>query len=281
MTSTMEIADYTVGRVGLGTMQFTGPVGMGEPADPVACIAVLRAAVDAGVGLIDTSGYYGPGVANRLVAQALAPYGDDLLLATKVGARRTPVGGFVADATPAAITHAVHENLRQLHLDTLPLVHARYMPDTAVPFEDTVGALAELKDGGLVASIGISNVTLELLDRARQVTEIASIENEFRLGNTTGRDVLDAATGLGIPYLAFRPLGNGALLTEGSPLGVLAAQIGVSPAALALAWILDQSDSVAVIPGSSSLEHMTDNLAAQEVELSDELRAALATLGLS
>ncbi len=273
---TVTIAGYEVGRVGYGTMQLTGPMAMGSPPDPQAGKDVIRRAVEQGVRLIDTSAYYGPAIANQLLAEALAPYPDDLLITTKVGARRTPEGGFAADATPEAIRSAVHDNLRQLRIDRLALVHARYLPDTTIPFEDTVSALADLKDQGLIAEVGVSNVTLELLERARTVTPIASVENEFRLGHVTGRDVLDAATRLGIPYLAFRPLGNGALVAPESPLPEIAGGTGVSPTTIALAWILDQSPTVAVIPGSSRPEHLAANLAAQSFELTPELREKLA-----
>ncbi|MFS8480056.1 MAG: aldo/keto reductase [Micromonosporaceae bacterium] len=274
-TPTISIAGYEVSRVGLGTMQLTGPKGMGEPADPATARAVLRQAVDAGTRLIDTSGYYGPEVANRLLAEALYPYPSDLLIATKVGARRTHDGGFTADATPQAIRAAVHDNLRQLRLDVLPLVHARYMPDTTVPFEETIGALDELRIEGLVAHIGVSNVTTGQLDLARSVAPIASVENEYHLGLTSGHDVLQAATSAGIPYLAFRPLANGVLLRPSSPMVSVSAQTSIPAATLALAWILAQSPGVAVIPGTSSPAHLAELLAARELELSGEIRQRL------
>jgi pyridoxine 4-dehydrogenase len=269
------LAGRTVGRIGYGAMQLAGPKAMGEPADPERAKAAVRAAVEAGIRLIDTSGYYGPEVANRLLAEALQPYPDDLLLATKVGARRSPDGGFVADATPEAVKAAVRDNLRQLGVERLPLVHARFMPDSTVPWADTVGALAELRDEGLLEHVGISNVTLELLDQARSVTTIASVENEYHVGHSGGRDVLDAATAAGIPYLAFRPLGNGALAKEASPLAKHARRLGVSAATLALAWLLDLAPNVAVIPGTSNPDHLADLVAARELALPSDVRAAL------
>lgn len=272
---TITIAGHEVSRVGLGTMQLTGPKGMGEPADPATARAVLRQAVDAGTRLIDTSGYYGPEVANRLVAEALDPYPSDLLIATKVGARRTPEGGFSADATPQAVRAAVHDNLRLLRLDVVALVHARYMPDTAVPFEETVGALDDLRTEGLVAHVGVSNVTTTQLDLATSTTSIASVENEYRLGLTSGRDVLEAAASADIPYLAFRPLGDGALLQPPSPLVSVSTQTGIPAATLALAWVLSQDPGTAVIPGTSSPSHLTELLAARELRLSDGVRLQL------
>jgi aryl-alcohol dehydrogenase-like predicted oxidoreductase len=278
MDEELSIAGFEVGRVGLGTMQLAGAGAMGEPADAEACRRLVRAAVDAGVRLIDTSGYYGPGVANRLLAEALAPYPDDLLIATKVGARRTADGGFAADATPEAVRAAVHDNLRQLGIDRLALVHARAMPDSTVPFEETVGALAELQDEGLVDHVGVSNVDLELLDRASSVTTVASIENELRVGHGAGRDVLAEATRRGTPYLAFRPLGNGALLAPGSDLCAIAEREGVAPATLALAWVLAQGPTVVAIPGTSSTAHLAALLAASSHPLTDGVLAELDAL---
>lgn len=273
--SQLSIAGYTVSRIGLGTMQLAGPRGMGELADPDAARAVLRRAIEAGVRLIDTSGYYGPEVANRLVADSLHPYPPDLLVATKVGARRTPDGGFEADSGPPSIRAAVHDNLRQLRLEALPLVHARYMPDTAVPFTETIGVLSDLRREGLVIHVGVSNISIGQLKLARSIVPIASVENEYRLGLTSGHQTLAAARSAGIPYLAFRPLGDGALLQPSSPLSSLSANVGVPAATLALAWVLAQDPGVAVIPGTSSTEHLTELLAAQELRLSDTTRRRL------
>ncbi|WP_406630952.1 aldo/keto reductase [Amycolatopsis sp. WGS_07] len=265
----------TAGRIGYGTMQLAGPKAMGEPADPERAKAAVRAAVDAGIRLIDTSGYYGPEVANRLLAEALRPYPDDLLIATKVGARRTPDGGFAADAAPDAVKAAVRDNLAQLGVERLPLVHARFMPDSTVPWADTVGALAELRDEGLLEHVGVSNVTVDLLNQARAITPIASVENEYHVGHSGGRDVLDATTAAGIPYLAFRPLGNGALAGDASPLAEPARQLGVPAATLALAWLLDLADNVVVIPGTSNPAHLADLVAARDLALPSEVRTAL------
>lgn len=276
-TSMITIADFPVGRVGLGTMPLTGPGAMGEPDDPANSERLLRHAVETGVRLIDTSGYYGPGVANRLIRQALAPYPADLLIATKVGARRTPDGGFAADSAPDAVRSAVRENLRQLGLETLDLVHARFMPDSEVPFDETVGTLEELRNEGLLRHVGVSNVDVAQLDRIAASVPLASVENEFRLDRTAGRDVLERTAELGIAYLAFRPLGNGALLRS-PKLRALAERAEVPPATLALAWILRQHEQVAVIPGSSSPEHLTENLRAETLLLDDDLVDALNNL---
>lgn len=272
---TIQIAGRAVGRVGYGTMQLAGPSAMGRPADEARATDALRTAVEAGVRLIDTSGYYGPTVANELLARTLRPYRADLLIATKVGATRTASGGFAAASDPEEVRAAILQNLHELDLDRLHLVHARYMPDTTVPFADTVGALAELRDEGLVEHVGVSNVDLGLLAEARQVVEIASVENEYRLGHTAGREVLTAAARDGIPYLAYRPLGNGALARPDSPIADAARRAGVHPATLALAWLLGQSPNVAVIPGTSNPAHVPDLVAAGTAVLDDATRRSL------
>jgi len=272
---TVVLAGRAVGRIGYGTMQLAGPKAMGMPADPARAKRAVRAAVDAGARLIDTSGYYGPETANRLLAEALRPYPDDLVLATKVGARRTPDGGFAADAAPEAIRAAVRDNLAQLRVERLPLVHARFMPDSAVPWQETVGALAELRDEGLIEAVGVSNVTVELLDEARAVVPVASVENEYYVGRAGGEEVLAATGAAGIPYLAFRPLGNGALASAGSPLAPAAKALGVEPATLALAWLLGLADNVIAIPGTGDPDHVGALLAARGLVVPEEVRVAL------
>ncbi|UWP86464.1 aldo/keto reductase [Dactylosporangium fulvum] len=275
----IEIAGREVGRIGYGTMQLAGPGAMGRPTDERRAMAAIRAAVDAGVRLIDTSGYYGPAVANELVARALRPYPKDLLIATKVGAKRTSTGGFAAASRPEEVREAVLDNLRQLQVESLHLVHARYMPDTTVPFAETVAALVQLRDEGFIEHVGISNVTVDLLREASEVTAVASVENELRLGHAIGREVLDATTRAGIPFLAYRPLGNGALAAPSSPLASLARVSGIAAATLALTWLLDQAPNVAVIPGTANPAHVGELVAAETAKLDDEVRAALDALG--
>lgn len=269
--SSIDVAGYTVSRVGFGTMQLTGPNALGDPPRPDHLLALLRKAIDSGVRLIDTASYYGPRVANRIVAEALHPYPTELLIATKIGAARTPDGGFVADVEPAALRTAVEENLRDLRLERLPLVHLRYLP-SEVPFEETVGVMTELRDAGLIGAIGVSNVTVDQLNAALSITPIASIENEARFGDQRRDEVLDRSTSLGIPYLAYRPLGNGSLLRPGSPLTAVATEAGLPASALALAWLLSAADNLVVIPGTSSHDHLTKNLAAADLVLDDRLR---------
>lgn len=281
MQRTITIAGYDVERIGFGTMQLTGPGALGEPDQPERARATVRAAVDAGVRLIDTAGYYGPAVANRILSEALAPYPADLLIATKVGARRTRQGGFAADDTPGALRSAVEANLAQLGREQLALVQLRHMPDSKISIEESLEVLVQLRDKGLLSHIGVSNVSADLLDRALAVTSIASVQNEFRLGARNDRAVLRATMRLGIPYLAYRPLGNGALLQPDSELSRLAGRVGVGPAVLALAWLLDQGDHVVPIPGTSSPHHATAIRMALDFELTNDLRTRLDSWGQS
>lgn len=276
--STIQIAGFTTGRIGYGTMQLTGPNALGEPSQPEDLVRLLRTVIESGVRLIDTAGYYGPSVANRLLAKALHPYPSDLLIATKVGARRTPEGGFAADTEPAALRSAVEANLRELRLDRLDLVHVRQLPDSRIPFPDVVASVAELRDQGKVAHVGISNVTTDQLEQARAVTPIASVENQAQFHDHD--PVLTRTAELGIPYLAFRPLLNGALLCSESPLLDVADRSRIAPATLALAWLLDQSPNLIAIPGTASATHLAEHLAAETLDLDPKLRTSLDALEL-
>ncbi|MFC7622553.1 aldo/keto reductase [Microlunatus sp. GCM10028923] len=273
--TTIALAGRPVGRVGYGTMRLTGPNALGEPDRPADLVALLRTAVDSGVGLIDTAGYYGPSVANRLVARALWPYPEELVIATKIGAARTPDGAFRPDTSPESLRTQVEQNLRDLRLDCLSLVHFRYLPDGPTPFPEAIGTMIEFHRQGLIKEIGISHVTLEQLDQAVRLTPIASIENQARFGAAEPDPVLARAAEALIPYLAYRPLENGTLLRTDGPLRRLAGEAGLAPATLALAWLLDRSPNLAVIPGTTSAGHLAENLAAIDVVLDDRLRRAL------
>lgn len=266
-SNTIEIAGRRLARLGFGTMQLPGPRGFGQSRDPQAAIDVLRRAVELGVRFLDTSGYYGPDVANELIAAALRPYPPDLLIASKVGAARTSDGGFVPADTPAAVRAAVEQDLRVLGVEALDLVHARRMPGTSVPYAETVGALVELRDEGLVQAIGVSNVTVAELDEARTVTPIASVENEYNLLDRAADPVLAAAERLGLPFLPFHPLRLGELTSTGGVVGELAARYGITPAQLAVAWLLHRSPVLLPIPGTRSVAHLEQNVAAASVHL--------------
>lgn len=273
---TITLAGRPVGRVGYGTMRLTGPNALGEPDLPDRLPALLRTAVDSGVRLIDTAGYYGPSVANRLVARALHPYPEELVIATKIGAARTPDGGFRPDPSPGSLRAQVEQNLRELRLDCLPLVHFRFLPDGPTPFPEAIGTMIDFRRQGLINEIGVSHVTVDQLDQALALTPVASVENQARFSATEPDPVLARATVASIPYLAYRPLENGALLRSDGPLQRLAGEAGLAPATLALAWLLDQSPALAVIPGTTSAGHLAENLAAIDVELDDRLRRELA-----
>jgi pyridoxine 4-dehydrogenase len=274
----LRVGQTIVPRFGYGTMRLPGPGVWGPPRDPDAALAVLRRAVELGVRLIDTSGYYGPDVANKLVAEALHPYPEDLVIATKVGARRDADRGFVADGAPEAVRRACQHDATVLRVDALDLVHARFMPDSSVPFTETVAALAELRQTGLVRHIGVSNVTSDQLQAAQAITAIASVENLYNARERASTSVLEACERDGLPFLPFHPLGLGALAGGAGPLADIATELHVSPAQVALAWLLGRSPVILPIPGTTSVAHLEENLAAAGLQLSadqiDRLTAA-------
>lgn len=265
--STIQIAGRRLPRLGFGTMQLPGPRGFGPSPDPQAAISVLRRAIELGVRLVDTAGYYGPDVANELIAKALRPYPRDLFIASKVGAARTPDGGFEPEDTPGAVRAAVEKDLQVLGIEALDLVHARRMPGTSVPYAETVGALAQLHDEGQVRAIGVSNVTLDELDEARTVAPIASVENEYNLVDRAADPVLAAAEQLGLAFLPFHPLRLGELAAADGIVGELAVAYGITPAQLTLAWLLHRSPALLPIPGTRSIAHLEQNVAAASVRL--------------
>jgi pyridoxine 4-dehydrogenase len=239
---------------------------------------VLRRAIELGVDHIDTAQYYGPDVSNELIRSALHPYPDGLLIATKVGARRGPDREWLPAVTPDELRDAVHDNLRSLGLERLGLVNLRLvgaadgMPDPGVPLADMLGALIELRDEGLIDAIGISAVTGDELHEARQLTDIACVQNHFSLVDRSGADVLEACSELGIAFVPFFPLGGGDIvgtreLLEREAIRAVAARHGATPAQVALAWMLSQGAHVLAIPGTSSVAHLEDNVGAGRIEL--------------
>lgn len=263
----ITVAGRTVPRLGYGTMQLPGPRGFGPAPDPAAAVAVLRRAVDAGVRFLDTSGYYGPDVANQLIRQALHPYPDDLVIATKVGARRGPDGSFHADATPAAVRAAVVRDARILGVDAIDLVHARFMPDSTVPYTETVAALAALRDDGLIRAVGVSNVTADQLREAQRICPIATVENEYHVADRTHEPLVAACEREGITFLPFHPLALGTLATAAGTVRAVADELGATSAQVALAWLLRRSPAILPIPGTRSLAHLDENLAAGGLDL--------------
>lgn len=263
--------------MGYGAMQLAGPHVFGPPADEEGARDVLRAALELGVNHIDTSDFYGPFVTNRLIQEALHPYPDDLVLVTKVGARRDEQGAWLPAATPDELEAAVEDNLRRLRLDAMPIVNLRVMhglEPTEGPIDAQVERLAKLKERGRLRHIGLSNVTAAQVQSARAITEIVCVQNLYNLVRRADDALVDALAADGIAYVPFFPLGGfSPIQSEG--LSEVARSLGASPQQVALAWLLQRSPNILLIPGTSSQAHLRDNVAAASLELPD---AALAQL---
>ncbi len=270
--------DLVVNRLGYGAMRLPGPGVWGEPADPDNARAVLRRAVALGVTLIDTAGYDGPSVADRLIAEALHPYPPDLVIATKVGARRGADRSWHPDAEPENLRAAVEDDLRRLRLERLDLVHFHQTEGSTVPLAESVGALAVLRDEGKIRHVGVSNVDAAQLAEARRIVPVASVQNLYNLSDRHAQDLLDICTRDGIVFMPYFPLAIGALGQGDGPLADLAQRYHVAPAQVALAWLLACSPMMVPIPGTSSMAHLEENTAAAALRLADEDMAALAGL---
>ena len=272
-SGTFNLGDRTVKRLGYGAMQLAGPGVFGPPKDRDAALAVLREAVASGVNHIDTSDYYGPHVTNRLIHEALAPYPDNLVIVTKIGARRGEDGAWLPAFSPEALTQAVHDNLRNLALDVLDVVNLRIMFDVHGPAEGSIEApltvLAELQRQGLVRHIGLSNVTPMQVAEGRRICEIVCVQNQYNLAHRADGGLIDDLAHDGIAYVPFFPLGGFNPL-QSSTLSAVAARLGATPMEVALAWLLRRSLNILLIPGTSSVAHLRENLAAAELALSEE-----------
>jgi aryl-alcohol dehydrogenase-like predicted oxidoreductase len=264
-------ASLTVGRIGYGAMQLAGPGVFGPPKDPEAAIAVLREAVAAGVNHIDTSDYYGPHVTNQIIRQALHPYPSELVIVTKLGARRPPDGSWQPAFSPQDLTAGVHDNLRNLALDALDIVNYRAMGSVHGPKEGSIAeqvtVLADLKREGLIRHIGLSNVTAAQLAEAQAITEIVCVQNNYNLAHRHDDALIDDLARRGIAYVPFFPLGGFTPL-QSSTLSDVAGRLGATPMQVALAWLLQRSPNILLIPGTSSLAHLRENLAAGQLTLS-------------
>jgi aryl-alcohol dehydrogenase-like predicted oxidoreductase len=273
-----QLGTRTVNRMGYGAMQLAGPGVFGPPKDREGALAVLRAAVEAGVNHIDTSDFYGPHITNQLIREALHPYRDDLTLVTKIGAKRGPGGSWDAAFTPAELTTAVHDNLRHLGLDVLDVVNLRLMFDVHGPAEGDIEApltaLAELQQRGLVRHIGLSNVTPSQLRQGQSIARIACVQNQYNLVHRGDDALIDDLAAQRIAYVPFFPLGGFTPLQSGALNGV-AASLGATPMQVALAWLLQRSPNILLIPGTSSVAHLRQNLASAGLQLP---AAALAVL---
>src|ERR1700761_546588 len=270
---TFKLGDRTVGRLGYGAMQLAGPGVFGPPKDPDAARAVLREAVANGVNHIDTSDFYGPHVTNQLIREALHPYPDDLVIVTKISARRGADGSWIPAMSKPELTAAVHDNLRNLGLDVLEVVNLRSMLDVHHPAEGSLegplSVLAELREKGLVRHIGLSNVTPTQVADARRVVPIACVQNLYNIAHRDDDALIDDLARDGIAYVPFFPLGGFTPL-QSSELSDVAKQLGATAMQVALAWLLQRAPNILLIPGTSSVEHLRQNMAAADLKLSGE-----------
>jgi aryl-alcohol dehydrogenase-like predicted oxidoreductase len=266
--------DLTVQRMGFGAMRLTGQGIWGEPADPDGCRAVLRRAVELGVDFIDTADSYGPEVSERLIAEALYPYPENLVIATKGGLLRPGPGRWDPDGRPEHLRAACEGSLERLRLDEIPL-YQLHRPDPRVPLEDSVGALVQLKDEGKIRHIGLSNVDEAEIHRAMAITPVVSVQNMFNLGNRRSAAVLDLCETEQLAFIPWAPIGQGA--PSGKALARIAAAHGATQQQVALAWLLARSPAMLPIPGTSSVAHLEENIAAASLRIS---QAEVDELGL-
>jgi aryl-alcohol dehydrogenase-like predicted oxidoreductase len=272
----------TVQRIGYGAMQLAGPGVWGPPKDPNAAIAVLREAVAAGVNHIDTSDFYGPHITNQIIRQALHPYPQGLVIVTKLGAQRPPDKSWQPATSAEDLTAGVHDNLRNLGLDALDIVNYRSMGSVHGPVEGSIAeqitVLAELQRKGLIRHIGLSNVTATQVAEAQAITDIVCVQNNYNLAHRADDALIDDLARQGIAYVPFFPLGGFTPL-QSSTLSDVAGRLGATPMQVALAWLLRRSSNILLIPGTSSVAHLRENLAAGELTLSSQVLVELDGVG--
>jgi aryl-alcohol dehydrogenase-like predicted oxidoreductase len=275
---TFELGDRTVKRLGYGAMQLAGKGVFGPPADRQAAIAVLREAIESGVDHIDTSDFYGPHVTNQIIREALHPYRDDLVIVTKIGARRGADGSWNPAFSAEALTGAVHDNLRNLGLDVLDVVNLRFMfsqhGPAEGPIEAPLTALAELQRRGLVRHIGLSNATAAQIAAGRAIANIVCVQNLYNLAHREDDALIDELAAAGTAYVPFFPLGGFTPL-QSAALSDVAEKLGATPMQVALAWLLARSANILLIPGTSSVLHLRENLAAADLVLPDDMMVEL------
>lgn len=270
---TLDLGDLTVRRLGYGAMRITGQGVWGPPPDHDAAIAVLRRAVELGVNLIDTANSYGPDVSEELIAEALHPYPEDLVIATKGGFTRPGPSKWVPNGRPEYLREACEGSLRRLRTDRIDL-YQFHVPDRDVPYEESIGALKELQDEGKVNQIGVSNVSLEQLATARGIVNVVSVQNRFNLGDRSAAEVLAVCQADGLGFIPWFPLDAGSLAEPGGVAAEIAERHGATPAQVALAWLL-RTPATLPIPGTGSVAHLEENLAAASLDLSDDEVAEL------
>jgi aryl-alcohol dehydrogenase-like predicted oxidoreductase len=277
-SGTFTLGDRSVQRIGYGAMQLAGPGVFGPPKDRAAAIAVLRAAVAAGIDHIDTSDFYGPHITNEIIREALHPYPRELTIVTKIGARRGPDGAWLSATSPDDLRRAVHDNLRHLGLDTLDVVNFRSMLDAHGPTEGSlatqIATMAELQQEGLIRHIGLSNVTPTQVAEARRHVSIVCVQNQYNLAHRADDALIDALAADGIAYVPFFPLGGFNPL-QSSTLNAVAARLDAQPMQVALAWLLSRAPNILLIPGTSSTAHLQENIAAGSLVLPDDAMTEL------
>jgi len=280
---TFRLGDREVNRLGYGAMQLAGPGVFGPPKDPAAALAVLREAVARGVNHIDTSDFYGPHVTNRLIREALHPYRDDLVIVTKVGAKRGDDASWIPAFSPADLKQGVQDNLRNLGVDRLDVVNLRVMGEIHGPSEGSIAAqfevLAELQQQGLIRHLGLSNVTAAQIAEAEAIAPVVCVQNQYNLAHREDDALIDRLADKKIAYVPFFPLGGFTPL-QSSALSDLAARIGATPMQVALAWLLRRAPNILLIPGTSSLAHLRENLDAARLELDATAMATLDGIGV-
>jgi pyridoxine 4-dehydrogenase len=276
------LGDRSVNRMGYGAMQLAGPNVFGPPKDPKAAIAVLREALAAGVNHIDTSDYYGPHLTNQLIREALHPYAEDLVIVTKVGALRGADGSWNPALRPPELTQAVHDNLRNLGVDVLDVVNFRAMGDLQGPaegsIEESFTALAELQRQGLIRHLGVSNVTASQIKQAQGIADIVCVQNHYNLSHREDETLISELGQQGIAYVPFFPLGGFTPL-QSQVLSNVTTRMGASPLCVALAWLLQRAPNILLIPGTSSVAHLRENLSASELVIAPDMLAELEALG--
>jgi pyridoxine 4-dehydrogenase len=269
--------DLPVHRLGYGAMQLTGPGVWDQPADRAGALAVVKAAIEQGVDFIDTADSYGPQVSEQIIAEAAYPYADGLVIGTKAGLLRTGPGVWPVCGRPEYLTQQVELSLRNLKVDRIDLIQLHRI-DPQVPLADQLGAFADLKEQGKVRHIGVSEVSVEELQAAQEITPIASVQNLYNLTNRKSQDVLEYAEAQGIAFIPWFPIATGDLATPDSPVAAVAKELDATPSQVALAWLLQKSPVILPIPGTKSVAHLTENMGAAQLVLSADEMAELDAL---
>ncbi len=275
----VPLGGRSVRRMGFGAMQLPGPGVFGPPRDRSVALSVVRRAIAAGVNHIDTAQFYGPDVANELLREALYPYPDDLVIVSKVGAARDDRGQWHAAQRPDQLRTGVEANLASLGLGQIPVVNLRRHPESDVLFTEQLEAMESFRQEGLIGAIGLSSVDLDQYRIAQKLIDVVCVQNSYNLADTSGKSIFDACRADGVPFVPFFPLGSAFnpenLVLNAASVKATADRLGATPAQVALAWLLNQAPTVLLIPGTSSLAHLEENLSAADLVLDQEAREAL------